>query len=262
MNIIHLSDLHIGKSNNLEKSTILFDWILNNKEEHNSNLVIVSGDLVDDGENWQFLQAKELIDRLRDQDYVVLVAPGNHDYGPSGYRESQQSRIDFKELISGVGDYPHVYSEGGQAFIILDSMAEEFSTVELWGAQGNLGMDQLNKLDLILDELAENPVIEKILLILHHHPFDYLFYHGLRDHANLKGVISRRIGLPPRVNVMLFGHKHLEHRFNDPEENKEELFGIDMIYASGQTVERNSEGNMIVPVINLEDFTIQRFEVN
>ena len=152
-------------------------------------------------------------------------------------------------------------NEGEQAYIILDSMAEEFSTVELWGAQGNLGIDQLNKLDLILDELADNPVIERILVILHHHPFDYLFYHGLRDHADLKGVISRRIGFPPRVNVVLFGHKHLDHRFNDPGENKEELFGIDMIFASGQTVERNSNGNMIVPVIDLKEYTIQRFEV-
>ncbi len=262
MNIIHLSDLHTGKSNNLEKSAILVDWILNNKEGHKSSLVIISGDLVDDGENWQFLQAKDLIDRLRNEDYVVLVAPGNHDYGPNGYRESQQSRVDFKELISGVEDYPHLYSEDGQVFIVLDSMAEEFSTVELWGAQGNLGLDQLNKLDLILDELAENPVIENVLVVLHHHPFDYLFYPGLRDHADLKGVISRRIDFPPRVNVLLFGHKHLEHRFNDPGENKEELYGIDMIYSSGQTVERNIEGNMIVPVINLDGFTIQRFEVN
>ena len=262
MNIIHLSDLHIGKSNNLEKSTIIVDWILENKEIHRSSLVIISGDLVDDGEKWQFLQAKELVDRLRDEEYIVLVAPGNHDYGPDGFRESRQSRVDFKELITGVETYPHVYSEGEQAYIILDSMAEEFSTVELWGAQGNLGIAQLNKLDFILDELADNPVIERILVILHHHPFDYLFYHGLRDHANLKGVISRRVGFSPRVNVVLFGHKHLDHRFNDPGENKEELFGIDMIFASGQTVERKSDGNMIVPVIDLKEYTIQRFEVN
>lgn len=117
MNIIHLSDLHIGKSNNLEKSARLVDWILNNKEVHQSSLVIISGDLVDDGENWQFLQAKDLIDRLRNEDYFVLVAPGNHDYGPGGYRENRQSRIDFKELISGVESYPHVYSDCATSFL-------------------------------------------------------------------------------------------------------------------------------------------------
>ncbi len=203
MKIIHLSDLHIGKSNNLEKSAIIINWIINNREKHLSNLVIISGDLVDDGETWQFLQAKELVDRLRNEGFTVLVAPGNHDYGPDGYRESRQSREDFRKLISDVAEYPHIYSEKGQAFILLDSMAEEFSNVELWGAQGNLGRDQLNKLDLILDELAGNPVVENIHLILHHHPFDYLFYHGLRDHADLKGVISRRIDSLPRVNSLV-----------------------------------------------------------
>jgi len=97
---------------------------------------------------------------------------------------------------------------------------------------------------------------------MHHHPFDYLFYHGLRDEADLKGVIARRRDAPPRVNVLLFGLKHIENRFNDPEENKEELFGIDMIYASGQTVERKSDGNMVLPVINLENKTIQRYFID
>jgi hypothetical protein len=61
------------------------------------------------------------------------------------------------------------------------------------------------------------------------------------------------------VNGLLFGHKHIENRFNDPEENKEELFGIDLIYASGQTVERDQEGKMVIPVINVEEKTIKRY---
>jgi 3',5'-cyclic AMP phosphodiesterase CpdA len=262
LKIIHLSDLHIGKSNNLEKTARLVDWILENRHLHHSRLVIISGDLVDDGENWQFLQAKGQIDRLQEEDYTVLVAPGNHDYGPGGYRENQQSRIDFINLISGVLEYPHLYLRAGQAFIILDTMAAEMAEMELWGAQGYLGLEQLQKLDQLLDELAANPAVENVVVVQHHHPFDYLFYHGLRDHEDLKGVVSCRVNAPPRVNALLFGHKHLEHRFNDPDENKEQLYGIDLIYASGQTVERNHDGNMILPVIDLEDKTIQRFQVS
>ena len=48
MKIIHLSDLHIGKSNNLEKANLVVDWIIENREDHQSELVIISGDLVDD----------------------------------------------------------------------------------------------------------------------------------------------------------------------------------------------------------------------
>ncbi len=259
MKFIHLSDLHIGKSNNIEKSAIIVDWILNNKDKHQSELVIISGDVVDDGKAWQFDQAKEQLERLRENGFTVLVCPGNHDYGPGGILESHLSQSSFFSLISGVKDYPHLQVINGQAFILLDSMAKEIENIEMWGAQGNLGEEQLQKLDQMLEDLAENPAVENVFVVLHHHPFDFLYYHGLRDQADLKGVISQRINQPPRVNGLLFGHKHIENRFNDPEENKEELFGIDLIYASGQTVERDQEGKMVIPVINVKEKTIERY---
>ena len=259
MKFIHLSDTHIGKSNNREKTALIVDWILNNRDKHQSELVIISGDVVDDGEEWQFLQAREQIDRLLGDGFQVFICPGNHDYGPAGIRENRQSQSSFALLISGIEEYPHLQVVDGQAFILLDSMAEEIKKAEIWGAQGNLGEEQLHKLDHMLDEAAGDPGIENVFVVLHHHPFDFQFYHGLRDQANLKGVISQRINHPPRVNGLIFGHKHIEHRFNDPEENKEKLFGINLIYASGSTVERNQEGKMVIPVINVLDKTIERF---
>jgi 3',5'-cyclic AMP phosphodiesterase CpdA len=254
-----LSDLHIGQSNNLDKARLIFDWILENRDQHQAELVIISGDLVDDGQLWQFEHARELIDRLEAADLKVLAAPGNHDYGPSGVLESLKSQAQFSQMINGITEYPALFLHKGQAFVILDSMQEELRLKEIVGAQGYLGLEQLQKLDLLLDDLAENPAVENVILVMHHHPFDYLFYHGLRDHADLKGVVSRRLQEPPRVNVLLFGHKHLEHRFNDPEDNKEELFGIDMIYASGQTVERKEDGSIVIPVIDLQEKSIKRF---
>jgi 3',5'-cyclic AMP phosphodiesterase CpdA len=262
LKIIHLSDLHIGKSNNLVKSERIVDWILDNEDTHQARTVIISGDLVDDGQVWQFENVRELIERLKLAGYIVLVVPGNHDYGPDGFRESSVSQQGFSDLISGIEEYPAVCYVDGQAFILLDSMAEEMRTKELWGAQGYLGEEQLFKLDRLLDELAENPAVENVILIMHHHPFDYLFYHGLRDHADLKGVISRRRDGPPRVNALLFGHKHHENRFNDPDDDKENLFGIDMIYASGSTVERTEDGTMVLPVIDLDEKTIQRYFID
>jgi 3',5'-cyclic AMP phosphodiesterase CpdA len=261
MKIIQLSDLHIGKSNNLEKVHSLMDWILENQDLHQSNLVLISGDLVDDGATWQFEQAQDQINRLRESGYLVLVAPGNHDSGPRGVLENPASKRDFRDLISKVAEYPAVFIKSGNAFVILDSMEGEMEQVNLLGAQGCLGLRQLQKLDQLLDELADNPAVEKVILAMHHHPFDYLFYHGLRDHEDLKGIVSRRKGESPRVNALLFGHKHLDHRFNDPEDNKEDLYGIELIFASGSTVERNAQGKMTLPVIDLDDMTIQRYLV-
>ncbi|MFL7814431.1 MAG: metallophosphoesterase [Anaerolineales bacterium] len=261
MRIIHLSDLHIGKSNNLEKASRVVDWIIENPEVRHADAVVISGDIVDDGQEWQMQKAAGLISRLREAGLLVLTAPGNHDYGPDGYRENPHSPQWFQELISGIDHYPAVYYKDGTAFILLDSMQEEIKNREIWGAQGYLGEHQLQELDRLLDELSENPAVEKVVAVLHHHPFDYLFYHGLRDNADFKSVIARRNGQPPRVNALLFGHKHLDHRFNDPEDNKEELFGIDLMYASGQTIERDQEGYMTVPVIDLDDNSIQRFRI-
>lgn len=262
MKIIHLSDLHIGKSDNLEKINRIVDWIIDNQDKHQSSVVIISGDVVDDGQTWQMEHARDMIGRLRVNGYTVLAAPGNHDYGPDGFRESTESQERFNALISGIKDYPAVFYIDGQAIVLLDSMAEEMKRMDIWGAQGFLGPEQLAKLDKLLDDLAKNPAVENIVLVMHHHPFDYLFYHGLRDDADLKAVISRRRKGPPRVNALLFGHKHLDHRFNDPDANKEELFGIDLIYASGQTVERKSDGRMVLPVIDLEDKSIMRYFVD
>jgi DNA repair exonuclease SbcCD nuclease subunit len=140
------------------------DWILNNKDKHQSELVIISGDVVDDGKAWQFEQAKEQLERLRENEFTVLVCPGNHDYGPEGVRESHLSQEHFFSLISGEKEYPHLQIISGQAFILLDSMAEEIKKIEMWGAQGNLGEEQLQKLDQMLEDLAENPEVENVLL--------------------------------------------------------------------------------------------------
>ena len=172
-------------------------------------------------------------------------------------KDLPQLMRDIKELVGPKEEIPKLRRELAEL-----RLKKEMEERDIWGAQGYLGLRQLQKLDKLLDELAANPAVENVILVLHRHPFDYLFYHGLRDHPDLKGVISQRPGEPPRVNVLLFGHKHLDHRFNDPVDNKESLFGVDMIFASGQTVERNENGKMTVPVIDLKDKTIQRYLVS
>ena len=262
MRFIQLSDLHIGKSTNFDKVGEVIDWIIAEKDLHEARVVAISGDTVDDGARWQFDLARGEIERLRDAGFTVLIAPGNHDYGPQGVAERKKSQEWFAELISGVKDYPHLEVVSGTAFVVLDSMKAEIENIEFWGAQGELGRKQLQHLDKLLDELADNPAVENVVLLMHHHPFDYKFYHGLRDHADLKGVVSRRMNQPPRVNALIFGHKHLDKRFNDPEENKESLFGIDLIYASGQTVERGRDGGLTIPVIDLNQNKIQRYSTS
>jgi hypothetical protein len=140
-------------------------------------------------------------------------------------------------------------------------MEKEMKDVEFWGSQGELGEDQLAQLDQSLKILENDPGVENIILALHHHPFQYEPFSQLRDAETFLEVISGDTRGASRVNCLLFGHKHIELRFNTPPQDKETQLGIDLIYNGGSTVERNEEGAMIVPVIDIEVMKIRRYKV-
>lgn len=262
MNIIHLSDLHIGRSNNLEKISQLVQWILNQKKIHQSSVVAISGDITDDGAEWQFQQAREMFDRLTEAGFTVLPVPGNHDYGLFGITESKKSAANFRKYIGGQVEYPHLVVIDRTAFLLLNSMEGELPSVEMIGAEGSLGKKQLKRLAGMLEELGENPDIKKVVLILHHHPFDLKKFHVMRDAGRFLKILKNKKQMMQGKAAVLFGHKHVEKRFNDPEDHKEDSYGLDLIYASGSIVERNQEGKMVVPVIDLDDLVITRYKID
>ena len=54
MKIIHLSDVHIGKSNNKKRFDSIVNWIIDNKDGHGAKVVVLTGDIVDDGSLGQY----------------------------------------------------------------------------------------------------------------------------------------------------------------------------------------------------------------
>lgn len=261
MKIIHLSDLHIGKSDYDHRVERVVEWILRNRNRHESHVVLITGDIVDDGARWQYKIAREHVNRLRENGFNVLCAPGNHDYGPLGITESQRSVAYFQEFLSGEVDYPRLEVIDRVALILLDSMFQEIQNVEFWGAEGMLGETQISALDGMLGDLEKNPEIKHIIASMHHHPFEYKRFHELRDADHFLEVITGTDEGMARVHCLLFGHKHLEQRFNEPPLDKESRYGIDLIYAAGSTVERTQEGHMIVPLIDLQGMKVKRYKV-
>ncbi|MEN8265220.1 MAG: metallophosphoesterase, partial [Nitrospirota bacterium] len=191
MKIIHLSDIHIGKSNNHERFASIVDWILKKKTTHKSKIVVVTGDIVDDGVLWQYKEVKKQIDKLRGGGMNVLCVPGNHDYGKGGVVEDNECIGYFKKYISGDVDYPHCEMIDNHAFVLLDSMLEEMKEIEFWGAQGKLGKNQLRNLDKLLDDLEDESNKTKVIIAMHHHPFYYDYFLKLRDDDLFKEVITR-----------------------------------------------------------------------
>ncbi len=69
--LVHISDLHFGT---VEK--IIADELLNEIENINPDLVVISGDLTQRGRNNQFNAAKEYLNKIK---FPQIVIPGNHD---------------------------------------------------------------------------------------------------------------------------------------------------------------------------------------
>lgn len=80
MRIIQISDLHIGGLFKQKSFDTLVDEINN---ELLPDVVIVSGDLTDDGLIFQFEQARRELQKFDCSDLIVF--PGNHDYRHTGY---------------------------------------------------------------------------------------------------------------------------------------------------------------------------------
>ncbi|MCK4467387.1 MAG: metallophosphoesterase [Desulfobacterales bacterium] len=59
MKFIHLSDLHIGRSDNTDSTLRIIDGIFKKQDSLNCKCIVITGDIVDDGEIWQFREAKK-----------------------------------------------------------------------------------------------------------------------------------------------------------------------------------------------------------
>lgn len=200
--IIHLSDLHVGYRNCEVRLQGIVDSII---EQYSpaDHIVVVTGDLVDEADSNNYDRARRQLDRLCTAGFVVLVVPGNHDYGNGGLVHLKYVD-EFKRVFFGsrTVSYPKLDLDvaPGIAFIGLDSMADTLEGLDVLGPDGELGEAQLASLDEMLElpELHER----KVVVYLHHHPFDDSWVMRLKDHEAFKKIVESR------VDYVLFGHDH------------------------------------------------------
>jgi 3',5'-cyclic AMP phosphodiesterase CpdA len=83
LQLVQLSDLHIGGAYFEQE---IFDTIVNEVNTNlNPDVILITGDLTDEGLSSQFTQASVEIKRLTHVCPNVIILPGNHDYRHSGY---------------------------------------------------------------------------------------------------------------------------------------------------------------------------------
>lgn len=237
--IIHLSDLHVGKwlefpqkrteEDNLEK------WVKHICKSYKSDpkpIIMITGDLINDGDPKQYDDAKSILRPLFDARFVVWPIPGNHDYGRLGNHAEKKCFKYFKKAFFGRDNphYPHenvVYPQtkrfNGHWLIGLNSMKGELGYLDRWLADGELGRKQMNNTVGLLENLngrtPSEKKKEKVILFLHHHPFFFpsdgplehtyeTIGHYLKDGEEFMTKIA---GL---VDILLFGHEHKHMDFS------------------------------------------------
>ncbi|CAK8724501.1 MAG: 3',5'-cyclic AMP phosphodiesterase CpdA [Candidatus Electronema aureum] len=268
MRIIHLSDIHVGKdATNIREQhfSSIVNWILNKKNLHQADYVIITGDIVHNGRSKEYQDAQVQINKLNAGDLKVFSVPGNHDYGFSGIVQKDKCIYRFKEyIVDNVHlTYPYCDPNTTYPIVLLDSMLSEMQNNHTWGAQGEIGAEQLKTLEDILYHLDSTG--KRAIVALHHHPFFYNNFLQLRDDDAFKSIIKQKGSSgASRVKCVLFGHKHVEKRFNGDDGNREKEYGIDVIFASGSTTEPrpNYADKLVVPVIDLQHNAITNFSIS
>ncbi len=238
--ILHLSDLHVQARADHPHNRRLGGLVARIVADYRAvqPIVIITGDLVDDGERAQYRELLRLLRPIKDAGLKILAAPGNHDCGPMGNSYLASARVEYQRHVVadlmgiGVADtasdvmanlYPMVHRIDGITYVGLDSVVGMIGG-GMHFARGAVGAPQLAKLRTIIDyDHGRQPIV----VYLHHHPFDRNFTMALRDSAELMAVLANR------VDLLLFGHEHRVDVWPGP--HRPILHGIRGIIASGQT---------------------------
>ena len=79
MLIVQISDLHVGSQFLQEK----FDILVNEVNELNPGVIIITGDLTNEGLMKEYEQCKSLLKQFNTK--KIITISGNHDYRNTGY---------------------------------------------------------------------------------------------------------------------------------------------------------------------------------
>src|SRR3954467_6450669 len=216
MRFIQISDLHIGGLFKQDAFDTLVDEINNDLKP---DVLIVSGDLTDDGLVFQFEKAKEELSKLKCNNLIIF--PGNHDYRHTGYLLFKEYFPIAKPDSAKVYEYKdnNIYNKNPQRVIVttIDTARPDRDEGEVGHVQ-NLWLNKtLKKYDKNkiqngnennnVKRNNKNNQIKKIVA-MHHH----LIAIPDTGYTNVVGISDAgdvlRTCLENNVDLVICGHKH------------------------------------------------------
>jgi 3',5'-cyclic-AMP phosphodiesterase len=215
MRFIQISDLHIGGLFKQDAFDTLVDEI---NYDLKPDVLIVSGDLTDDGLVFQFEKARDELKKLKCDNLIIF--PGNHDYRHTGYLLFKEYFPIAKPDSAKVYEYKDNNSDKNRQTVIvttIDTARPDRDEGEVGHVQ-NLWLNKTlkkydkNKLQNSNDNNNvkgnnENNQIKKIVA-MHHH----LIAIPDTGYTNVVGISDAgdilRTCLENDVDLVICGHKH------------------------------------------------------
>ena len=182
--IAQISDVHCGGPYFVAN---LMERAITEVNDLDPDIVICSGDLTTFGFKQEFAQAKEYLDRIQCETFVVI--PGNHDSRNVGY-------VHFEEMF---GARNSVVRVGGVTVVAVDSSEPDLD-------HGQIGRGRYRWIE---EQFAAEPSELKIF-VLHHH---LLPVPGTGRERNIVHDAGDALECLQRagVNLVLSGHKHVPY---------------------------------------------------
>jgi len=262
MKIIHFSDIHIGYkdkeySNKYSVADDRFSLIIDNlqiklqelnKLQENDYVIVITGDLVNqagdidsDGEYQNYKVIKDKFTKLNNSGFKnILIVPGNHDYyKPYLYADGvlvqvfQDNFWNFTQKPALTDNYPRLNIINNVAFIGLDSMSAESGPIESWGAEGDFGQAQRERLEDLLNNNETVASCTHRVIYFHHNPFEMNYWHRLRDAEEIRAILKsyNDTHADKKIDLLLFGHTHNAQKYNVN-------CGIPRCYEAGSTTRK------------------------
>lgn len=219
MKFLHLSDLHVTDNESALENQMadhLCKWIKNRYSQGRKPAILITGDLVDNGEGVEYQKVQNLLYDLKNAGFQLIICPGNHDYGKNGIHYRDAARDLFfecieRDLLANTGNaidmvslYPKVtaFTPDKVVFFGLDSTEGKMDNV--WNlhllANGKVGKEQRRQLH---DCLVQNEYKDYTKIVyMHSHPWELIPGHGLDDGPQLISEIKNK------VDIICFGHYH------------------------------------------------------
>lgn len=184
MKLVQISDLHIG---GLFKQDTFNTIVKEVNDELKPDVIIISGDLTDDGLLFQFEQARKEISKFDCPNLIVF--PGNHDYRHTGY-------LLFKKFFPFTRQ---IYEFDDNIVVVTLGTARPDREEGEVGHRQNVWMEET---------LGRYDNLKTKIVAMHHH----LISIPDTGYANVVGILDAgdtlRACLESKVDLVLCGHKH------------------------------------------------------